>query len=211
MSEITKALKWRYATKKFDPSKKLSDSKLDIIKESFNLTATSFGLQPVRLVIIKDPSLKKSLVAYSMDQQQVSDCSHLLVFCIEKAINSGYVSDYFNRVKQIRNTPDDILAPYKEYLESHFDKKASQEVSLWATKQAYLAMGNLLTVCAMEEIDACPMEGFQPEKYDEILKLDQYNLRSVLIMPIGYRSEEDIFSTMEKVRKSIDEATLEIN
>lgn len=210
MSQVVDALKWRYAVKKFDNKRLLPKHKIDVVKETFNLTATSFGLQPVRLVIIKNKELQKDLVAYSMNQQQVADCSHLLVFCIESKVDSTYVNCYFNRVKEVRNTPDDILKPFKDYLLDVFEKEPEEDTLLWAAKQAYLAMGNLLTVCALENIDACPMEGFNPQGYDEKLLLTDKGLKSVLVMPIGYRDQDDMFAGFKKVRKELQNVIIEL-
>ena len=206
---IIKKLKWRYATKKFDDATYISKKKIKRIKKAFNLTATSYGLQPVRLVVIKDKALQKHLVQYSMDQEQVAQASHLLVFCIETNIDTRYIEDYFNRIKDIRDTPDDILNPFREFLIEDFSGKSQAYIEDWATRQAYLAMGNLLTVCAVENIDACPMEGFQPDAYDKLLKLPEKGLRSVLVMPIGYRAEDDMFSGFKKVRKKVNESTFD--
>lgn len=210
MSQVVDALKWRYAVKKFDNKRLLPKHKIDVVKETFNLTATSFGLQPVRLVIIKNKELQKDLVAHSMNQQQVADCSHLLVFCIESKVDSTYVNTYFNRVKEVRNTPDDILKPFKDYLLDVFEKEPEEDTLLWAAKQAYLAMGNLLTVCALENIDACPMEGFNPQGYDEKLHLADKGLKSVLVMPIGYRDQDDMFAGFKKVRKELQNVVIEL-
>lgn len=210
MTQVIEALKWRYATKKFDAQRKLSTAQITLLKNAFNLTATSFGLQPVRLIVLKDQKIKEQLVAASMNQQQVADASHVLILCIEKKVNGAYIEQYFKNVKDIRNTPDDILQPFKTYLLDHFSNKTPEENNLWATKQAYIVLGNLLTVCAIEEIDACPMEGFTPAMYDEILKLEEKGLQSVLIMPVGYRAKDDMFVDLQKVRKTLDDAVIEI-
>ncbi|WP_340074180.1 NAD(P)H-dependent oxidoreductase [Leptobacterium sp. I13] len=208
--DVIKQLKWRYATKKFDADKPLSEAKLAVVKEAFNLTATSYGLQPIKLIIINDKTLQEKLVEYSWNQQQIADASHVLVFCIESKINESYIKEYFKRVKTIRETPEEILNPFKDNLIQHFSSKSTEDVKDWATRQAYLAMGNLLTICATEGIDACPMEGFVPEKYDAILSLASKGLESVLVMPIGYRASDDIFSNFKKVRKAISEVIIEI-
>lgn len=207
--DIIDSLKWRYATKKFDNNRIIPQDKITRIKEAFNLTATSYGMQPIKLIIINDKSLQQDLVKHSFDQQQVAQASHLLIFCISN-ITDDTIIEYFNRVKAIRDTPDDILTPFKEYLLDSFSKKDEEEIKVYSTKQAYLAMGNLLTVCAVEGIDACPMEGFNPEAYDKVLSLNQKGLYSVLAMPIGYRAEDDFFSSLKKVRKTVAESTLEL-
>ena len=207
---IIESLRWRYATKKFDNKKIVPQVKIDTLTEAFNLTATSYGLQPLKLIVIKDKDLQKELTEHSWNQQQVADASHVMVFCIEKVIGEDYIGKYFDNVKATRNTPEKILNPFKEQLVESFTTKSTEEISNWATKQAYLAMGNLLTVCAIEEIDACPMEGFIPEKYNEILNLNDLGLTSVLVLPIGYRAEDDMFSGFEKVRRPIADTVITI-
>jgi len=209
-SEIIEKLQWRYACKKFDANKKLSDEKLNILKESFNLTATSYGLQPLKMVVIEDKNIKKKLVPFSMDQKQVEDASHVLILCIESEIKGKYIKNHFERVEAIRNTSRTILEPFETFLVDSFSEKTSEEIDLWMTKQAYLALGNLLTVCALEKIDACPMEGFEPNKYDQLLGLNEMGLKSVLVLPVGYRAEDDFFSTLKKVRRGVEEVIIEI-
>ncbi|MCH2196573.1 NAD(P)H-dependent oxidoreductase [Kordia sp.] len=208
--QIIDGLKWRYATKKFDANRFLDDAQIDTLKEAFNLTATSYGLQPIRLVVIKNKELQEQLVAHSWNQRQVADASHLLVICIENTVDEAYVDSYFDRVKAIRNTPDDILNPFKDFMKNSFKDKTQEELQTWSSKQAYIALGNLLTVCGMEKIDSCPMEGFVPEKYNEILGLEAHGLSSVLVLPVGYRAEDDMFSDFKKVRKTVAESVLEL-
>ncbi len=208
--DIIKSLQWRYATKKFDNTKLLEDKKIQVLKEAFDLTATSYGLQPLKLVVVQDKALQRELVPHSMDQQQVADASHVLIFCVEETVDKSFITDYFNRVKDVRNTPNEILDPFKNYLIDNFEGKSDDDIFLWASKQAYLAMGNLLTVCAVEQIDACPMEGFSPEAYDKELSLKAHGLRSVLVMPVGYRAEDDMFSGFKKVRKGVNASVIEL-
>jgi len=207
---IIDSLEWRYAVKKFDSTKKVSQSKLNTILKAFNLTATSYGLQPVKLVVISDKKIQKSLLAHSMKQEQVTQASHLLVLCIDKKIDTEYINNYFKRVKEIRETPDAILNPFKNFLISDFEKKTQQEKIDWATKQAYLIMGNLLTVSALEGVDACPMEGFSPTQYDALLGLDSKGLQSVLVLPIGYRADDDYMATLKKVRKELKDSIIKL-
>ena len=207
---IIEKLQWRYATKKFDDNLYITKEKLNILKEAFNLTATSYGLQTIKLVLIKDKALQTSLVEHSMNQQQIGQASHVLVFCIETNIDADYIEAYFKRVKTIRNTPDKILKSFKDFLLEDFKEKTIMNIKEWATKQAYLAMGNLLTVCAIEDIDACPMEGFNPKQYDAILKLNKKGLQSVLVMPIGYRAKDDMFADFKKIRKTVAESIVEL-
>ncbi|MCX2678703.1 NAD(P)H-dependent oxidoreductase [Galbibacter sp. EGI 63066] len=208
---IIKALEWRYATKKFDPNKALPKNKLEILKNAFNLTATSYGLQPVKLLIINDRALQSKLKEHSWNQPQVEDASHLLVFCVEQNIGADYIKKYFERVKNIRNTPEKVLEPFQNFLIEDFENKTAEEIQQWAEKQVYLAMGNLLTVCAVENIDACPMEGFSSETYDKLLNLNEKHLRSVLVMPVGYRAEDDMFAEFKKVRKPMSDSVVELS
>ncbi len=210
MTNSIEDLKWRYAVKKFDSEKKLSDKKIEDLKEAFNLTATSYGLQPIRMVVVENKALQEKLVHYSYGQEQVAQASHVLVLCVENIIDDAYIINYFNQVKKIRDTSDAILTPFKDGLLKTFRTKTIEDIKNWATKQAYLALGNLLTVCAIEKIDACPMEGFIPEKYDEVLGLEDHKISSVLVLPVGYRAEDDMFSSLKKVRKDFSDSIIEI-
>jgi nitroreductase len=207
---IIKSLQWRYATKKFDATKNLPEAKLSILKEAFNLTALSYGLQTLKMVVVKDRSLRERLVEVAYGQRQVADASHLLVLCVQSDINADDVEDHFQTVKEVRETPDEILEPFKAQLKSTIESMPEAKKLDWAARQAYIALGNLMTVCAVEAIDSCPMEGFIPEKLDEVLNLNEKGLKSVLLLPVGYRAEDDMFSQLKKVRKPITETVVEI-
>lgn len=203
-------LRWRYATKKFDTSKSLSEEQLTVLKEAFNLTALSYGLQTLKLVIVEDKTIRESLVDFSYGQRQVVDASHLLVLCIQNEIDDKDVDEHFDTVKAIRNTPDKILAPFKDGLKETINNMPLQKRSDWATRQAYIALGNLMTVCAVEGIDSCPMEGFVPAEIDKVLNLDKHGLSSVLMLPVGYRADDDMFADFKKVRKNLSETIIEL-
>lgn len=207
---IIEQLEWRYAVKKFDAAKLVSDVQIEKLKQAFNLTATSYGLQPIKMVIVQNKEVQTQLVPSSMQQLQVAQASHVLVLCIEKNIDAEYISGYFEKVKSVRGTSDEILAPFKDNIISSFSNKDVKEVHEWSKNQAYLALGNLLTVCAIEKIDSCPMEGFSPEAYDKKLNLNEKGLTSVLVLPVGYRAEDDVFSTFKKVRRNIEDSIIEI-
>lgn len=209
--DIINPLKWRYATKKFDPTKTIPAATIEVIKQGFNLTASSYGLQPVRLLIVNNKTILKELVPISSNQQQVGQASHLFVFCIDINIDEAYIRSYFEAIKSIRNTPDAVLSGFRESLISSFKSKSPDDIYNWGVKQAYLALGNMLTVCATQGIDSCPMEGFDPLAYDRYFKLNEQGMRSVLLMPIGYRAEDDIFADMKKVRKNLEDSIIEIN
>ncbi|NRB60312.1 MAG: NAD(P)H-dependent oxidoreductase [Winogradskyella sp.] len=207
---IIEKLQWRYATKKFNADKILPQEKLQVLKEAFNLTALSYGLQTLKMVVVSDKNLREILVSLSYGQRQVADASHLLVLCIQDTINEKDVDQHFKTVASIRNTPDDILKPFKDQLTSTITEMPSQKKIDWASKQAYIALGNLMTVCAIEDIDSCPMEGFIPEEIDKALKLDELGLKSVLLLPVGYRAEDDMFASLKKVRKPLSETIVDL-
>ncbi|MCF6350544.1 MAG: NAD(P)H-dependent oxidoreductase [Flavobacteriaceae bacterium] len=207
---IIKNLKWRYACKKFDINKTLTDKKISNLKKVFNLTATSFGLQPIKMLVIKNAKIKTSLLKYAYYQQQVTTCSHLLVLCIDTEINTKTIDTYFDLEKQIRGTPEEVIGKYRKQLKVDYIKKSKQEVEQSAIYQAYIALGNLMTVCAIKKIDSCPMEGFDTVKFDEILKLKELNLKSVLLLPVGYRDKTDFMRKLKKVRKPLKKIIIEM-
>ena len=208
--DIIESLEWRYACKKFDNTKFLSDKQIDILKNAFNLTATSFGLQPIKLLIIKDKKIQESLIEHSFGQQQVANASHLLVICIQDYFTLDDIDNYFDLEKKIRGTSEEILKPYRDQLKNIFENKSTIEKQKSAINQAYIILGNLMTVCALEKIDACPMEGFNAQKFDEILELRKQNLKSVLLLPVGFRAKDDFMSTLKKVRKPINETVINL-
>ena len=159
---------------------------------------------------MKNKEIQQSLLAHSMNQQQVVNASHLLILCIQKELTTEDIESYFNLVKNTRNTPDEIINPFKNYLKDTISSKSNDEILSWAKNQAYIALGNLMTVAANERIDSCPMEGFTPEKYDEILSLKSHNLTAVLVLPVGFRAEDDYMKDLKKVRRKISDIVIEI-
>ena len=205
-----KALKWRYACKKFNPDKKISDKKINRLKKAFKLTATSFGLFPLKMIVIKNQKTKDLLVEHSYGQRQISDCSHLLVICIDTKIDEKTIDAHFDYEIEVRGTEKEKLAGFRQSLKDRFAKQSDTETEQGAKNQAYIALGNLITTCALEKIDACPMEGFSPQKYDELLDLKAMDLKSVLIMPVGYRADDDFMSNLKKVRKPLKDVIINI-
>lgn len=208
--EIISSLKWRYACKKFDEKKKLSENQLSKIKEAFNLTATSFGLQPVKMLIIKDDELKAKLFKYAFFQKQITTCSHLLILCIDTKMDDETIDAYFELEKSVRGTSDEIIAKFRDQLKRIYRDKDQSEIEQSAINQAYIILGNLMTVCAVEQIDSCPMEGFLPDKIDDVLGLGDQNLKSVLMLPVGFRAEDDFMHSLKKVRKPLEDNIIEI-
>jgi nitroreductase len=204
------SLEWRYATKKFDPSKKLSKQQVETLKKAFNLTPTSFGLQPMKMIVISDKQLQEQFVKHSYFQRQVADASHLLVLCIDTDTTTKDINAYFDLEKEIRNVDEKVVADFRKQLIGMYEGQTLEEKQLSAIYQTYIALGNLMTVCAIEKIDACPLEGFVPKKIDELLNLKSLNLKSVLLLPVGFRAEDDIMNGLKKVRKPMNETIIEI-
>ena len=207
---IINSLEWRYATKKFDPSKKLSFQQVETLKKAFNLTATSFGLQPLKMIVIQNKELQEKIVPFSYYQRQVADASHLLVLCIENDTTSEAINSYFDMEKKVRGIEEEVISNFRNQLLEMYKNKTIEEKQQSAIYQVYIALGNLMTVCAVEKIDSCPMEGFIPSKIDELLNLEALNLKSVLMLPVGFRAEDDVMSGMKKVRKPLQETIIEL-
>lgn len=203
---IIENLKWRYATKKFDENRIVDESTIDTLCEAFNLTATSYGLQPLKLVVVKNKSLQMQLQNAAMNQSQVSTASHVLVICIENNININFIENYFSLFP---HQSEGTLA-YKNVIIDRFSKKEPKAIKEWAIKQAYITLGNLMTACAVVKVDACPMEGFIPDEVDSILNLKEQQLSSVLLLPVGFRIAADSNTNKEKVRRPIKEIVKKI-
>ena len=209
--DIVKSLEWRYACKKFDKDKKLSEEQIASLKKAFVLTPTSFGLQPMKLLVIKSLDLKEKLLPHAYYQPQINTCSHLLVICIDKSFDLDSIDEKFDLEKQIRGTGEEIVGKFRSQLKEIFQKKDADRIERESIYQAYIALGNLMTVCAHMKIDSCPMEGFNPTEFDTVLGLREKQLRSVLLLPVGYRAEDDIMHKMKKVRKPVEEMVIDLD
>lgn len=205
MSNYIENLNWRYATKKFDTSKKLSTEHLELLKEAIQLSASSYGLQPYKFFIIEDPATRKKLREAAWDQPQVTDASQLIVFANMTDFDESLVDDYIQNVVETRGTDKSDLKDYAESMKSALMDRSKEEKGIWAAKQAYIALGNLLSAAADFKIDACPMEGFDAEKFNDILNLKSQNLNAAVIATVGYRSENDETQDYKKVRKTKNE------
>ncbi|MGB0998734.1 MAG: NAD(P)H-dependent oxidoreductase [Flavobacteriales bacterium] len=205
------ALKWRYACKAFDPKKKLNDNQINTLKEGLNLTASSYGLQPYRFLFIENNEKREVLVPHSFGQRQVADASHLIVLAVRTDIDVAFVDAYINNTAETRGIPLDAFEGFKNMMYAGVAQRSADWKFQWAKSQAYIALGNLLSHCALEQIDATPMEGFMPAKYDELLGLDSKQLKSVLLCPVGFRSEDDAHAKLAKVRQKTKSICLDIN
>lgn len=210
MHSIIEDLQWRYATKKFDPQKKVSTNDIEIIKESIRLVPTSYGMQPYKVLIIENSDLKMKLLAATYNQNQVVDCSHLIVICSYIDIYDSHVDSHMSNVAISRNAEVESTKNYGDFLKEWFSNLTSEKKLEWNKNQCYIALGQLLTTCASLRLDSIPMEGFNAQMYDEILDLHKQNLTSTLICPIGYRSEEDHTQHRSKVRKELYEIIEEL-
>lgn len=208
---IIDALEWRYASKKFDKNRKLSEQQIDVLKKAFKLSATSYGLQPLKMLIVKSDETKEKLFPLSYFQEQVTTCSHILIICIDSAFGVEDVDAYFDLEKNTRGVSEDVVGKFRQQLKEIYSKKDRKEIDASSIFQAYIALGTLMTVCAEQQIDSCPMEGFIPEKVDEVLSLPEKNLKSILMLPVGYRAEDDIMRNMKKVRKPLEEVIIELD
>jgi nitroreductase / dihydropteridine reductase len=202
---IIEQLKWRYATKNFDKTKKLTVGQLHILLESVNLSASSYGMQPFEVMVIENQDLKDRLRIVSGDQSQVSDASQLILFAARNNLSPLHVEEYMQRIMSIRNVSYDSLSDYRNRIVKSISSKSQETLLQWASRQIYIALGFLLVTAAVEEIDACPIEGFEKEMYDEILGLKEKGLSSVVMAAVGYRSADDKYQFKPKVRKSIKE------
>ena len=201
---IIEALNWRYATKEFDPSKKISQSDLDTINEALRLTASSFGVQPWKFLIISDQKVKDSLLEHSWGQKQVVDCSHHIVMCTPTDYTNENVDSFIKSTAEARSQSTSDLDGYSNVVKNFLSYKTLEQKQQWMKDQVYIALGNLLTTCAILKIDACPMEGIIKEKYDEILGLKEKGLTTIVACPIGYRSDSDKYASAAKVRFPLD-------
>ena len=199
------ALRWRYATKKFDPDKIIPEPIVDALLEMGNLSATSYGLQPFQFIVIRNQELQDRLVASSYGQQQVADASHVIVIATRTDVDESYIRDYVGRVEITRELPKGELSSYGIVVAGAIGQMSDESRQQWAAKQAYLTLGTLLAACASLEIDSCPMEGFVPEEYSELLELNSKNLHATIVLPIGYRADDDAAQHLTKVRKPLPE------
>ncbi len=208
--ELLSKLTWRYATKKFDASKKLNPEQLQSVLEAVNLAPTSYGLQPFKAIVIENKTLRKKLKDAAFGQEQVTDASQVIVFAAINNLSESHVDTFVRRISEVTQTPPEALNEYGGMMKNKVGSMDQEGLFSWASKQCYIALGFLLTGCASLKIDACPMEGFDPAQFDEILGLKEKNLNSVVMATIGFRSEEDNYQHHPKVRKKLDDLIVRV-
>lgn len=197
-------LKWRYATKKMDANKTVSEEDILKIKEAVQLSASSYGLQPYKVIDLIDKDLRQQLLPLCWNQSQITDASHLFIFCNHNEVSDQNIDDLITLNASINGISEDQLSGYGDFMKMKVKEKSNEEVQNWTAKQAYIALGNGLAACAELNIDSTPMEGFEPEKVNDLLGLNEKGLNACVLLAIGYRSEEDATQHGKKVRKSIE-------
>ncbi len=199
-------LQWRYATKAFD-SQKLTDEQLNYILEAGRLTASSYGLEPWKFLVIKNPELRAKLQAASWNQTQVTEASHLIVLCARTDVNETYVNDYQISLETNAGMPAGSMDGLGNMIRGSINYLTPEQIIEWNKKQVYIALGQMMAACAVAKIDSCPMEGFDAKAYSDILGLEARNLVAAVVLPVGFRSSEDKMSKTPKYRRSLEEVT----
>ena len=199
--QLLDALRWRYATKAFDANRKISADVWSALEESLVLSPSSFGLQPYRFLVINDPATRERLLPHAWGQRQVVDASHFIVFAARTSVTEAEIDTFIAHIARTRGVTPESLASYRgmmtgTLLSDGFKPLAPQ----WTARQAYIALGNLLTSAALPGVDACPMEGFVPAEFDQVLGLPAQGLAAVVCCALGYRSIEDKYAVTPKVR-----------
>lgn len=194
------ALSRRYSVKKFN-NEIIPQEALHNILESGKLAASSLGLQPYKIIVVESEEMKQKLIPTFYNPSQISTCSHLIVIISKKIIDDSYIHGYFNHISEVRDVPLEKLDLFKKSINQHIVQKTTDEIFNWAEKQSYIVLANLMYAAAIENIDTCPMEGFRQEMIEEILDINPETEKVTVTLALGYRSEEDHFQHMKKVRK----------
>ncbi|MFM9987566.1 NAD(P)H-dependent oxidoreductase [Flavobacterium sp.] len=210
MSTFIENQNWRYATKKFDATKKVSTKDLETLKEAIRLSSSSYGLQLYKIIIVENPEIRAKLQPASWGQTQIVDASHLIVFANQTNIGSAEIDSYLENVSQTRSLPIDALSGYGDFMKGNVNSLTEEAKNVWTAKQTYIALANLISAAAELKIDTTPMEGFDAKQYNEILGLDKLNLNAAVIAAVGYRHEEDDTQHYKKVRKSNEDLYITI-
>ncbi|WP_415060430.1 NAD(P)H-dependent oxidoreductase [Flavobacterium sp.] len=205
MSDFITNQKWRYATKKFDASKKISNEDFETLKEAIQLSTSSYGLQPYKILIIENPEVRAQIQPAAWGQTQIVDASHLLVFANITNFGETEIDNYINLMSETRGISVESVKGYADFMKMKITGIPEEQRNVWTSKQTYLALANLMNAAAELKIDVTPMEGFEPEKVNEILGVPAKGLNASLLATIGYRHEEDATQHYAKVRKPINE------
>ena len=199
--EFLSKLNKRYATKVFDPKKKVSEADMEKLLEAIRLSASSLGFQPYKVLVVEDPEVRKELRKVAWNQPQITDASALLVFAVNYKANEKSADDFISLIAKSRNVTTESLSGYSDMVKGTINGLNPEQLENWVSKQAYIALGFGLVSAAVLGLDACPMEGFSPADFDRILDIKKLGLKSVVIMAVGYRSDEDNYQHLAKVRQ----------
>ncbi|GAA4163143.1 NAD(P)H-dependent oxidoreductase [Chryseobacterium ginsenosidimutans] len=194
------ALSRRYSVKKFN-HEIIPQETLHNILESGKLSASSLGLQPYKIIVVESEEMKQKLIPAFYNPSQISTCSHLVVIISKKTVDESYINGYFRHISDVRETPMEKLDLFKNSINQHINQKTQDEIFNWAEKQSYIVLANLMYAAALENVDTCPMEGFRQDIIEQILDINPDTEKVTVSLALGYRSEEDHFQHMKKVRK----------
>jgi len=198
---VLDALRWRYATKKFDPSRTIPPEIWSVLEQALILSPSSFGLQPWQFLVITDPGVRRQLVPISWGQTQPADCSHFVVLAVRLGVGPDHVDRHIRRVVAVRGGTPEALTGYRNMMVGSLDKaRAAGSLDTWQTHQVYIALGQFMASAAVLGVDTCPMEGIEPGNYDQVLGLQGTGFTTVVACAAGYRSPEDKYARLEKVR-----------
>jgi nitroreductase / dihydropteridine reductase len=212
MSELLQNLQWRYAAKKMNPTKPVSQKHVDFILEAIRLSASSSGLQPYEVIVVTNPEVRAQIVPHAWNQSQITDGSHLLVFAAWDNYTAERINMMFDLVNAERGFKNEGWENYRQMLLKNYPSRDAETNYQHAARQAYIGLGSALIAAAEVKVDSTPMEGFNPEKVDEILGLKERGLRSVILLPLGYRADEgDWLVNLKKVRRSTEDFVTEVN
>ena len=199
--QIKQALNWRYATKKFDSQKKISAADWEVLAQSLIAAPSSYGLQPWKFFVVENPEVRRQLKAVSWDQTQVTEASHYVVLAYKEKLDVEHIQAFINQIAKVRGVPVESLDGYKNLMiENLIVGPRSKTIEAWAQRQTYIAMGFLMETAAILGVDSCPIEGLEPDKYDQILNLNGSGWKTVAAVALGYRHTEDKYQSLKKVR-----------
>ncbi|PTQ99722.1 nitroreductase [Mucilaginibacter yixingensis] len=209
MSLIEK-LQWRSAIKNFDNTQKVSPEKINELLDAVQLSPSSAGLQPYRVLVVEDAETRAKLLGHAYNQAQITDASAVIVFAAETQVDADLVKKYIDLIASVRQIDRSTLEGFENVINGGINSRTAEENITWAHKQAYIALGVLLTAAADLQIDACPMEGFSPAAFDEVLGLKEKGLTTSVIAAVGYRADADVYSKVAKVRKPVEDFLIHI-
>jgi len=199
-ADLLAALNWRYAVKKFDPAKMIPTDIWAALEQSLVLSPSSYGLQPWKFFVVETPALREQLLPHSWNQRQVVDASHLVVFAVKRDVGPADAERLVTRSAEVRGAPAEKLDGYKKIIVGSLARQSASDIDIWMSRQVFIALGVFLTTAALLGVDTCPMEGFAPEKYDEILGLAAKGYAARVVAAAGYRAADDLSAGLAKVR-----------